>query len=175
MPMNTAAASLPPGVVVPFAGATAPQDWLLCYGQAISRTTYALLFAAIGTAHGVGDGATTFNLPDLRGRIPVGKDDMGGSAASRLTTAGAGVDGATLGAVGGTQTHTLTAEQMPSHSHSITLTSNDGSPSTPQAVVGPCTAGGPSYTGSAASSSAGSGSAHNNVQPSLVASYIIKT
>lgn len=70
----------PSGVVLPFAGSTAPSGWLLCFGQAVSRTTYASLFAAIGTAFGVGDGSTTFNLPDMRGRVPGGKDDMGAHA-----------------------------------------------------------------------------------------------
>lgn len=106
---------IPAGAYIPFGGSTAPAGWLLCYGQAVSRTTYAALFAAIGTAHGTGDGSTTFNVPDLRGRVPAGKDNMGGSAASRLTTAGSGVDGATLGAVGGAETHTLTTAQMPAH------------------------------------------------------------
>lgn len=73
------------GTVLPFAGSVAPTGWLLCYGQAVSRTTYAPLFAVIGTTFGVGDGSTTFNLPDLRGRIMAGKDDMGGTAAGVLT------------------------------------------------------------------------------------------
>jgi microcystin-dependent protein len=68
----------PAGVLLPFAGSTAPTGWLLCAGQAISRATYAGLFAVIGTAYGAGDGTTTFNVPDLRGRIPAGKDNMGG-------------------------------------------------------------------------------------------------
>ena len=84
----------PTGTVVPFAGPSAPTGWLFCFGQTVSRTTYAALFAALGTTYGAGDGSTTFVLPDLRGRLPSGKDDMGGTAASRLTTAGSGVDGA---------------------------------------------------------------------------------
>src|SRR5262249_11927993 len=67
------------GTIVDFAGATAPAGTLLCYGQQISRTTYAGLFAALGTVHGAGDGSTTFNLPDLRGRVTAGKSDMGGA------------------------------------------------------------------------------------------------
>ncbi|USZ80548.1 tail fibers protein [Serratia phage MQ-4] len=108
------------GTVLPFAGAAAPADWLLCAGQAVSRTTYATLFAVIGTTYGAGDGSTTFNLPDLRGRVAGGKDDMGGTAAGRLTAAGAGVAGTTLGATGGTQVHSLTTAQMPAHNHAVT-------------------------------------------------------
>lgn len=114
------AALLPPGMVVPFAGSTAPEGWLLCAGQAVSRTTYAALFAAIGTTYGVGDGSTTFNLPDLRGRLPYGKDNMTGSDAARLTTAGGGIDGDTLGATGGQQSRTLVQANLPN----INLTSD---------------------------------------------------
>ena len=99
--------SLPAGLVLPFAGATAPDGFLLCYGQAVSRSTYADLFAAIGTTYGAGDGSTTFNLPDLRGRVAAGKDDMGGGAANRLTGGGSGIAGTTLGAAGGAETQTL--------------------------------------------------------------------
>jgi microcystin-dependent protein len=164
--------SLPPGVFLPYAGATAPSGYLLCDGAAVSRTTYADLFTAIGTAYGAGNGTTTFNLPDMRGRVPAGKDDMGGTAASRLTTGGSGVNGATLGAAGGAQTHTLSITEMPAHTHPVpqampAITHSAGSinrasSNTPsQAVV--------------ATDSTGGGSAHNNVQPTLVANYIIKT
>lgn len=91
------------GVVEAFAGATAPAGSLLSYGQAISRTAYAGLFAALSTTYGTGDGSTTFNLPDLRGRVVAGQDDMGGSSANRLTAA---LDGDTLGATGGLETTT---------------------------------------------------------------------
>lgn len=76
--------SVPAGIMMPFAGTAAPSGWLLCYGQAVSRTTYATLFAAISTQFGIGDGSTTFNVPDMRGRVPAGKDDMGGTAAGVL-------------------------------------------------------------------------------------------
>lgn len=147
----------PAGVVLPFAGSTAPTGWLLCFGQAVSRTTYAALFTALGTSYGAGDGSTTFALPDLRGRIPGGKDNMGGSAASRLTTAGSGVDGATLGAAGGAQTHTLTNAQLPT------------------SAIG--TGGSTIARGSTVSDlqTIGSGQAHNNTQPTIVLNYIIKT
>jgi microcystin-dependent protein len=111
------------GEVTIFSGATLPSGWLWCDGSAISRSTYAGLFTAISTTYGVGDGSTTFNLPDLRGRLPLGKDNMdnsvgtGGGAASRVTSGASGVDGATLGASGGAQTVTLTTTEMPSHNH----------------------------------------------------------
>ena len=108
-----AAAPLPSGMLAPFAGATAPTGWLLSDGSAISRTTYSALFAAIGTTYGTGDGTTTFNLPDLRGRTPFGKDNMGGTAASRVTSAVSGVTGTTLGAAGGDQ-------RLHAHGHGIT-------------------------------------------------------
>jgi microcystin-dependent protein len=86
------------GEVKPFAGTTAPAGYLLCFGQAISRTAYAGLFAVLSTTYGVGDGSTTFNLPDLRGRVAAGKDDMGGSSAGRLPNSGGTVLGAAPGA-----------------------------------------------------------------------------
>ena len=63
---------VPPGMIAPYAGKTAPEGWLLCDGSAVSRTTYADLYAAIGTTYGAGNGSTTFTLPDLRGRVPAG-------------------------------------------------------------------------------------------------------
>lgn len=101
--------------------AAAPSGWLACGGQAVSRTTYAGLFAAIGTTYGVGDGSTTFNLPDGRGRALFGLDNMGGSAASRLTAGGSGITGTTLGASGGNellQSHTHYVSD-PGHSHGV--------------------------------------------------------
>lgn len=119
---GTTPGATPVGTVVAFAGATPPSQWYLCYGQAVSRTTYAALFSAIGTAWGAGDGSTTFNLPDLRGRALFGQDNMGGTAASRLTSAVSGIAGTTLGAIGGDQnfpTHTHSVTD-PTHTHSIT-------------------------------------------------------
>lgn len=102
--------SVPTGSVQPYAGASEPTGWLLCYGQNISRTTYADLFTAIGTTYGSGDGSTTFTLPDLRGRVVAGQDDMGGTSANRLTdfsnsANSQSLDGDVLGATGGTETH----------------------------------------------------------------------
>ena len=115
-----AVAANPVGTVIDYAGGTAPGGWLLCYGQAVSRTTYALLFTAIGTTWGVGDGVTTFNVPDLRGRGTYGKDDMGGSAASRITNSGSGIVGTTLGAVGGGQSMTLSQANLPNYALTVT-------------------------------------------------------
>ena len=106
----------PAGSVIAFAGSSAPTDWLLCYGQAVSRTTYATLFAVISTTYGVGDGTTTFNLPDLRGRTVAGVDNMGGTDAGRLDIANSS------GVVVGSQYVTLTSQQsgLPAHSHAST-------------------------------------------------------
>jgi microcystin-dependent protein len=93
---------LPAGAITQFAGASAPSGYLLCSGQAVSRSTFSTLFSAIGTTYGVGDGSTTFNLPNLQNRVPVGK--------------GAGTF-ANLNDTGGAETHTLTTAQMPSHTH----------------------------------------------------------
>lgn len=163
---------VPSGSLVAYGGTSAPSGWLLCDGSAVSRTTYASLFTAVSTTYGVGDGSSTFNLPDLRGRVIAGQDDMGGSAASRLTTAAGGVDGATLGAVGGSQTHTLTTAQLAAHTHSLTNVTGTGSVGGSEGLAG----GGyfPGSTGTA-TGSAGSGAAHPIVQPTLVANYIIKT
>lgn len=105
------------GEIVDYGGTSAPTGWLLCFGQAVSRSTYSALFAITGTAFGVGDGSTTFNLPDLRGRITVGKDNMGGSTAGRITVAGGNFDATVLGAVGGAQNHTMLTAEMVQHNH----------------------------------------------------------
>ena len=92
----------PPGTVAPYAGTTAPQGWLLCDGSAIGRTTYAGLFAAIGSAHGEGDGVNTFNLPDYRGRFLRGVDDGAGrdpDAGSRTAMNAGGATGDEVGSV----------------------------------------------------------------------------
>ena len=166
------------GMLMPFAGSTAPSGWLLCYGQAVSRTTYADLFSALGTTYGTGDGSTTFNLPDLRGRVIAGQDDMGGTSADRLTNQTGGLNGDTLGATGGAETHTLTEAQMPAHTHSagtyeVQGQSGSGGDSGATVGTGDGNAFDPAVSGT--SGSAGSGAAHNNVQPTIILNYIIKT
>ncbi len=112
--MSNGTSLIPIGAMMDYWGSAAPAGWLLCHGQAVSRTTYAALFSAISTVGGVGDGSTTFNIPDCRGRVVAGQDDMGGTSANRLTNQAGGLDGDALGATGGSETHTLTDAQMAS-------------------------------------------------------------
>lgn len=95
---------LPAGSIMAWGGSTAPTNWMIADGTAVSRTTYASLFAAIGTQYGVGDGSTTFNLPNLKGRVVAGLD----SSQTEFDT---------LGETGGAKTHTLLVSEMPSHTH----------------------------------------------------------
>lgn len=94
--------SEPAGIIMPFAGTVAPQGCLFCDGSAVSRTTYAALFAVIGTTYGEGDGSTTFNVPDLSGRVVIGVSNSHA-----------------LGTTGGSETVTLTTDQLPAHSHEV--------------------------------------------------------
>jgi microcystin-dependent protein len=175
-----ATAGAPTGAIVGFGGSSAPAGWLLCGGQAVNRTTFAALFAVISTTYGAGDGSTTFNVPDLRGRVPAGKDDMGGSAANRLTTGGSGINGAALASAGGTETHTLTEPQM-RHQHSTTVSGTTGTASVTAAGGEGGATRTPDHTHSInASGTSGnpinlSVSAHQNTQPTLIVNYIIKT
>ena len=171
-------ASLPSGAVMPFAGTSAPTGYLLAQGQAVSRSTYSDLFSAISTTYGAGDGSSTFNLPDLRGRVAAGKDDMGGSSANRLTDQTGGLNGDTLGDTGGSETHTLTEAQLAAHTHgagSYVATEQRGGSGTgsPNSATGQQST--TNLTVSGTSGSTGSGNAHNNVQPTIILNYIIKT
>lgn len=159
--------TIPVGTVADYAGTSAPSLWLFCYGQNVSRTTYSALFSAISTTYGVGDGSTTFGLPDLRGRVIAGKDDMGGTSANRLTNLSGGLDGDVLGTSGGSETHTLTTAQLASHTHTWAIgTSSTGSSTT-------VPAGGLNPNVTPNTGSAGSGNAHNNVQPTFILNKII--
>lgn len=254
-----AAAKNPVGVVDDYAGITAPTGWLLCDGSAVSRATYANLFAVLNpsigtftvtiaapgvitlTAHGLntgdamyftttgalptglaantryfairidantlrvatsyanavagtaitttgsqsgvhtfrrspygnGDGTTTFNVPDIRGREIAGKDDMGGTSANRLTNPAStlnGIDGDVLGNAGGSETHVLTVAQLAAHTHTLSGIRGNIAWS-----GGGSNAMDPDVGGSKTSSSNGSDAAHNNVQPTIVMNKIIKT
>lgn len=117
---------IPVGMIVDFAGIfTIPAGWIACYGQAVSRVGYPELFNIISTTYGSGDGTTTFNLPDLRGRNVVGQDNMGGVAAGRVTTAGSGIDGLTIGAAGGGQSIVLSQANLPAVQVAVTVTITD--------------------------------------------------
>lgn len=111
---NNLYAFTPVGVVFPYAGSTAPANFLLCAGQVVSRTTYASLFAVVGTSFNTGgEAATDFRLPDLRGRVPVGMDNMGGTDAGRVSSGNA------VGTAGGAESVVLTELHLPSHTHTI--------------------------------------------------------
>jgi microcystin-dependent protein len=189
-----AVGAVPVGVVNPFAGSTAPSGWLLCAGQAVSRSEYSALFATISTTYGTGDGSTTFNVPDMRGRVAAGKDDMGGSAASRLTSTVLSASN-TLGATGGSQTHTLTSGQsgVPAHGHGITDPGHlhgttqgiilfQGSFSSANAYSSSSTSATANYNTNSATTgitvnnntAANASEAHTNTQPTIVLNYIIK-
>lgn len=185
---------IPAGSLTAYAGSTAPTGWLLCYGQAVSRTTYASLFTAIGTAYGAGDGSTTFNLPDLRGRAVAGLDNMGGSDAARLTWQNVlgtvGVSSTTVDS--GEEKHTLSAAEsgVPAHSHGIT------DPGHSHGLYQPAGAGSqipvqitlqtqtPSFAGTTTNTTgvtvnnntaAAASAAHNNMQPTMLLNWIIRT
>jgi microcystin-dependent protein len=183
------AVATPPGNIAATARATAPSGWLICDGAAVSRTTYAGLYSAIGTAYGVGNGSTTFNLPDYRGRVIVGTDATG--AHSSGITANA--------QTGGEQNHTLTPAEtaLRYHAHDMQSLTAGGTPPATQALSGqqfiPGSAaigsGGTDYT--YATTTTGSfrivfgvggitggevnGSPHTNMQPWQSARIIIKT
>lgn len=171
--------SIPIGGGLDYWGTTAPSsNFVFAFGQALSRTAYPTLFARLGTVYGLGDGSTTFNIPDKRGRVTAGKDDMGGTSANRLTGLPGGLNGDTLGATGGAELHTLIIAEMPAHNHGGTT---GGTNAVLGAVPGGALAPGTSYLNFEAASphthtigSQGGGTAHNNVQPSVVANYIIR-
>lgn len=197
----------PAGIILPYAGSTAPEGYLMCDGSAVSRSTYAALFAVIGTTYGAGDGSTTFNIPDLTGRVVIG---VSGTHA--------------LGTTGGEESHALLEAELPAHHHEVpqhghgndivatvpqlthtltqpafkytasstasrygdasgaarynTVANASGSRSTDAAIAdhdaASCTVtGGVTASPDTNTATAGSGDAHNNLQPYTAVNYII--
>lgn len=179
----------PPGTISFTAVETADEGHLLCYGQNVSRTTYARLFARIGTRFGAGDGSTTFGLPDGRDRVVAGYGSMGGSAANRLTGLSGGVEGDVFGSAGGAESHALTTAQLAVHSHTATQESHThsiigfaananiqgGSPGL--SILASSGTAAPTLSNAQPAitvANAGSGAAHNNVQPTIIMNMQIK-
>lgn len=159
----------PVGTVLDYAGSTAPDGYLLCYGQVLDATTnlqYKALYDVIGNTFG-GTNSSDFVVPDLRGRVIAGQDDMGGTSANRITGGFGGLNGDTMGAAGGAESHSLTVAEMPAHGHDIPI--ND-------AVVGGFNA--LQRTGVAANQTLvlpnGGNQPHNNLQPTIILNKIIK-
>ncbi len=192
-PAATSSSLIPTGAITDYAGSTAPSGWLLCNGQAVSRTTFAPLFAIIGTTYGVGDGSTTFNVPNNVGRVRV-MVDPGSTVIPSLTT---------LGATSGQASVALTTANLAAHQHgpgSLTAASHGHGASGAGSVGNNLTNGTDRAVGTADGTNAGlfqsvvvniaasgalgvsgvtdlagSGTAHNNVQPSIAVNAIIKT
>ena len=152
--------TLPVGCIVPFTSDVVPENWLLCDGSAVSRTEYALLFSIIGTTYGVGDGSTTFNLPDLRGRVAVGKD-------------GTQTEFDNLGEKGGEKTHQLTVGELPKHTPKVKYLGEHGTGlnSGPYGYKLSYTLG---CDESLTTEPIGNDEPHNILQPYQVTNYIIK-
>ncbi|WP_315751231.1 MULTISPECIES: phage tail protein [unclassified Bradyrhizobium] len=192
--------NIPLAAGLDFWGSTAPNSsFAFPYGQAISRATYAALFALVGTTYGGGDGSTTFNLPDLRGRVTARPDNMGGTTANRLVNGSLAGLRHSLGGAGGEDAHTLTVAEIPSHFHSASIYDPGHAHSYNQSsfVAGQWNAGGggqpasysniPVNTATAATGlrvnssngldttySAGGNGAHNVVQPTILCNYIMR-
>lgn len=157
---------MPTGSVIDFVGSNAPTGWLLCDGSSYSTTDYADLFSVIG--YTFGGAGSSFNVPDLRGRTSIGKDNMGGSAAGRVTSASLnGANAVVLGGVGGLQTHSLVSGENGPHAHTYTrygnLTTFGGGAGTNMNQ----------NTSTQNTSTSGSGDPHNNMQPWMALNKII--
>lgn len=149
--------SLPIGSIISYSGETAPEGYSICDGKELNRETYKELFSIIGTTFGNGDGTSTFNLPDLKGRISVGLDSSD-------------TDFDTLGKTGGKKTHTLTIDEIPAHTHNLTYNASGAGANTGDTVA----LGNTSTTSPFATLPTGGSKEHNNLQPYIVLNYIIK-
>ena len=163
------------GTILPTVATSAPAGWLLCDGSAVSRSTYANLFNLVGTTFGAGDGSTTFNVPDLRGRAIIGVGQ------------GSGLSARTRGQTGGAEVHQLGVTEIPAHGHDIYAGTDNTSGNTVAAansgargLSGSISATGLTAitnlagSGQQAVRNAGGGGSHNNMQPFMALSYIIR-
>lgn len=160
---------VPTGVIFAWTTTSAPTGFLLCDASAVSRTTYADLFTTIGTTFGTGDGLTTFNVPDLRGRTIIMLD---GSAARISTTSYLGSQADTMGGAGGLETATLTTAMLPNFSLGtaiVQFTDALGANAAPLNTANHSGTSQPESLGTV-----GSGAGHSNTQPWLALNYIIK-
>lgn len=153
--------TLPIGAILPFSGDVIPNGWLLCDGSSFSVTSYPELFDVIGTTYGYDDDRNP-KLPDLRGRVAVGKKDA---------TSADDTEFSSLGKTGGEKTHTLTVSEMPKHKHELIVDKQQGGVS---AALQPTWGTAYSSTDSSSISNTGGNQPHNNLQPYLVTNYIIK-
>ena len=171
---------IPTATIVPWSSASVPTGFLECNGQAVSRSTYAALFAIVGTTYGAGDGSSTFLVPDLQDNVAVGK-----SPGKALASSGGANTVTSTGNVGGsTANATLSTPQLASHSHTLPFFRNP--PFTPAGSVGGANQNSNAATKSTAASGSGSGHSHNMsatfsgdatsvLQPYLTIIYVIKT
>ena len=163
--------AMPTGAILPYGSSVAPSGYVLCNGTAYNRTTYADLFGVIGVKYGVGNGSTTFNVPDTRGRFLAGWD-AGTSVLTSVTVSM--ITGASIGNTGGTQAVALAVAQIPSHQHHMWV-SGSGEEGNTHAVAGFNVQTEYESGSSVSTGSTGGSGSHSNIPPSLIINYIIKT